>query len=313
MGGASIKTADTLLTRALDIHNLARAWQAVEENGGISGTDHVSIQVWRRNWEERLINLSRAVHGHTYKPQKLRERRIPKSSPGEFWVLKIPTVTDRVLQRAAAQILIPLFETMFLDCSYGYRPQRGLQQALQAILVHRVNNRRWVLDADIDACFDSIDHELLLRFLESDLPDDSLIPLIQSWLGVCGTSTSRGIPQGSPISPLLSNVYLHRLDLALTQSGWKLVRYADDFIILDEDQQQIQRACDQARTALNEISLRLDPVKTSIISFEQGFTFLGIHFYQDSYEYVWEKKTIHVEGDEVDWLFSHYGPEGYSS
>lgn len=299
----------TILQQVIDVENLTIAWDAVAENDGIPGTDSVSIVRWRRNWEERLVKLAQEVKRGSYHPHKLRIRRIPKRSAAGFRVLRIPTVTDRVLQRAALQVLMPLFEREFLDCSFGYRPGRGLKNAVERIVLLRENGYQHVLDADIDAFFDSVDHELLLRFLESDLPDNSLLPLIRSWLQVGATSEKHtlGIPQGSPISPLFANVYLHRFDKALERSGANLIRYADDFLVLCSCAEKIEQTRALVERALWSLDLRLEMSKTKNTNFEEGFKFLGVHFLRDTYSYAWEDKKIIVKGDDVDWLFSRYG------
>ncbi|HOU45075.1 MAG TPA: reverse transcriptase domain-containing protein [Anaerolineaceae bacterium] len=304
-------TGINLLQQALQPDVLRRAWVTIAENDGIPGVDSISIQRWRRNWEERLVELAKSVRSNTYQPHKLRLRHIPKRKPGEFRTLRIPTVTDRVLQRAVADVLMPFFEARFLDCSFGYRPGRSLKQAVQRILIHRANDRTHVLDADIDAFFDSVDHELLQRFLQADLPDDSLLPLISKWLEKSrgSSAASRGIPMGSPLSPLLANVFLHRLDLSATGLGYHLVRYADDFIILVESEAEARLAYTDVQAILQDLLLAYEPQKTRLTSFTEGFTFLGVHFTSDTYSYSWEQKRIEVEGNEVDALFSDFGPE----
>lgn len=299
----------TLLDLVLDLENLTRAWDAVADNAGISGTDNVSIVRWRRNWEERLIDLARAVRCNCYQPHKLRTRKIPKRRRAGYRVLRIPTVTDRVLQRACAQVLMPMYESCFLDTSFGYRPGRGLREAVQKIITLRENGYSFALSADIDAFFDTVDHELLLRFLQNDLPDESLLYLIQSWLAIGAASDVRtvGIPQGSPISPLLANIYLHRFDLSMRVNGLNLVRYADDFVILFCHVDEKEKVFNIVENALLALALKLEPLKTFMTSFEEGFTFLGVRFYRDEYSYTWEDKEISVSGDEVDWLFSKYG------
>jgi group II intron reverse transcriptase/maturase len=211
----------TLLDRALLLDNMRRAWNEVDENQGVGGIDRVSLQVWRRNYEERLMQLISQVRTNTYKPRKLRLRRIPKKIPGETRTLRIPTIDDRVLQRAFLNVLQPVFERRFLDCSYGYRWKRSVRNAVERILVLRENDRRWVLDADIDEFFGSVDHKLLLEFLQKDLPDDSLLPWIRRWLALgCPAPGCRtGIPLGSPLSPLWANIFLHRLDLAIVRDS----------------------------------------------------------------------------------------------
>lgn len=301
----------TLLRRAVALGNLSRAWEEVAENKGIPGVDNVSIKRWRRNREERIHTLARQVLTGTYRPRKLRLRRIPKKTPGEWRQLRIPTVTDRVLQRAVLQVLYPIYEPRFLDCSYGYRPGRSLADAVQRIILLRVNEYEHVLDADIDDFFNQVDHAILLDFLRRDLPDQSLLGLIRAWLkiGRSSRTEARGIPMGSPLSPLLANVYLHRMDVSIQELGYPLVRYADDFLVFAETEAGIRLAYRYVEKALARLKLVYEPAKTRLTTFEDGFTFVGVWFQGDSYEYEWEGKRIEVSGEEVDWLFSRYGPE----
>lgn len=299
-----------LLDRVLEAHNLRRAWTEVAENQGIAGVDDVSIRRWRRNWEERLVDLARAVRCSRYKPARLRVRRVPKKEPGEWRVLRIPTVTDRVLQRAVLHVLHDVYEPWFLPCSYGYRPGRSLKDAVQRIVDLREGSRAWVLDADIDACFDSVDHGRLAAILADDIDDPPLLSLIRGWLKAARLhpDAARGIPMGSPLSPLLANVYLHPLDRELTNRRRDLVRYADDFIVLTLTRPDAEAAYREVEALLADLKLRYEPRKTQITSFEQGFVFLGVRFYRDTYSYEWQGKEIEVEGGQVDWLFNQYGP-----
>ncbi len=300
-----------LLQQALSPDILRLAWNEVEENQGVGGTDGVSLKAWRRNWEERLANLAAAVRANTYQPHKLRLRKIPKRDRREMRSLRIPTIDDRVLQRAVLEVLHPVFEPRFLDCSFGYRPRRGLRDAVQRIIVLRENGYRFVLDADIDAFFDNVDHELLLTFLQNDLPDDSLLPLIRRWLALGCVAPGRavGIPLGSPLSPLLANVYLHRLDRSLVNGGWELTRYADDFLVFAESEGRVERARAETANILAHLRLGFEPSKTRPASFEAGFDFLGVHFVGDEYHYTFLDKEVKVDGNQVDFLFGLYGPE----
>ncbi|MEW6716433.1 MAG: reverse transcriptase domain-containing protein [Chloroflexota bacterium] len=300
-----------LLEQSLRMDNLRMAWEEIAENKGIAGVNGISIRVWRRNWEERLVNLAQAVYANTYKPHKLRLRRVPKRNRRELRRLRIPTVTDRVLQRAVLQVLYPVFEPYFLDCSFGYRPGRSLYQAVQQIIVLRENGYRWVLDADIDAFFDNVDQHLLLDYLHCDLPDTSLMPLITRWLKL-GSSHPRheiGIPLGSPLSPLWANVFLHRLDVAVTGKGWNIIRYADDFLVFAANQRELQEIYQGVETILSSLNLRYEPSKTRLASFDSGFDFLGVHFTSDTYSFIFREKEIEISGDEINWLFSCYSPE----
>lgn len=301
----------TLLKKALQIDNLRQAWNEVAENKGSPGTDNISIRVWQRNWEERLIQLAQAVRSNQYRPARLRKRRIPKTISSKWRTLHIPSVTDRVLQRAVLQQLYPIYEPKFLDGSFGYRPGRSLKDAVRHISHLRRQGYSWVLDADIDNFFHEIDHALLCNFLRQDLPDDSLLPLIQIWLKADQITphVAKGIPMGSPLSPILANLYLHRLDQYLAQLQYPLIRYADDFIVLTHNQMDCRQSYDDVEECLQMLHLRYQPAKTQITTFAQGFDFLGVHFEEGYYWYSWEGKRIEVQDDQTDWLFSGYGPD----
>lgn len=300
-----------LWEKILDLDNLTQAWEETQKNKGMPGVDDISIERWQRNWEERIINLISEVRSGRYKPSRMRIRRIPKRKPGEWRVLRIPTVTDRVLMRAVLQVLHEIYEPIFLDCSFGYRPGRSLKDAVQRVLDLRNQDYLWILDADIDACFDSLDHELLLRLLEKDVADQKVINLIAAWLeaGAVKKRASRGVPMGSPISPILTNVYLHPLDATLMQRGRKLIRYADDFIVLEKTEENARESYDEVYQLLLELNLKYEPSKTRISSFEQGFTYLGVHFLKSTYSYCYLEKQVEVTGDQVDILFSDYMPD----
>ncbi len=300
-----------LLNRILNLDNLREAWEEVAENRGMAGVDDVSIRRWRRTWEERLVNLARDVRANRYKPGKLRVRRIPKRVGNEYRTLRIPTVTDRVLQRAVLQVLYDSYEPLFLRCSFGYRPGKSLRNAVQYIIVQREAGFTWVLDADIDAFFDNVDQPLLLDLLAQQIGDAQLLLLIAGWLaqGRPKPDLARGIPQGSPLSPLLANVYLHPLDVGLTDGGWRPVRYADDFVAFATTQAEAEAAYRRTEALLADLRLRYEPTKTRISSFAAGFEFLGVLFEDDVYRYRWEDKLITVDDTTVDWLFGDYGPE----
>ena len=300
-----------LIDQVLARDNLRAAWEEVAENKGAPGVDEVSIRRWRRNWEERLVNLARAVRANTYKPQSLRRFSQPKKSGG-YRHFAIPTVTDRVLQRAVLRMLDDQFEGVFLDCSYGYRSGRSVADAVRQIVLLRENGFRWVLDGDIDECFDSLDHELMLRFFEWEVHDPLVRRLVRQWLkvGRRDPDVPRGIPLGAVISPLLCNVYLHRLDLRLIELRYRLVRYADDFCVFCKNERRTRQAWSDVAEILEGLRLRLEPNKTRIASFDQGFEYLGVWFKRDEYSYQWEDKRIEVKGG-FDWLFYDYMPDGY--
>jgi len=300
-----------LLCRAFALPNLRTAWKKVAANGGVAGADDVSLRRFARDWEKNLLALQQAVRANTYTPKRLRRFRLRK--PGGGWrVISVPTVADRVLQRAVLNALEWRLDRAFLDCSFGYRPKRGLQDAVDQIIAYRNVGLTWLLDADIDAFFDSLDHELLLRFLKEDVSDPSILNLIALWLKVGCRDAARavGTPLGSPISPLLSNVYLHRFDRVMCDAGWRLVRYADDFIIQCPAKGEAEEARRFAAWALKQLRLRLEPGKTRVTSCEEGFDFLGVHFEGNAYTYLWKNKRVTVKGERDVWSFP-YPPEGY--
>jgi group II intron reverse transcriptase/maturase len=296
----------------LAMENLTAAWEEVASKKGAAGIDEVSIKRWRRNWEERLVNLAAAVRANTYKPRRPRRFYVPKPD-GSPRQLSILTVTDRVLQRAVLRVVDDCFDRHFLDCSCGYRQGRGLRDAVQAILDHRDAGRQCVLDGDIDECFDSLDHGLLMEFVQEELDDPIVLRLLEQWLRIGRRDPERavGIPLGAVISPLLCNVYLHRLDMGLTERGYLPVRYADDFCIFCDSRTEVEAAWRDTERILAGLKLQLEPRKTAITHFDEGFDYLGVHFYRDTYSFLCENKRIEVKGDFDRQLFYDYVPDGY--
>ena len=300
-----------IFNRILEYDNMLSASEAVLDKKGIAGVDHITWKKWRRNQEERVLNLIDSVRCNTYKPRNLRTRFIPKSKPGEWRRLRIPTITDRVLQRAVLQVLYQIFEPIFHDCSYAYRPGRGLQDAVERIIVLRECDYQHVLDADIDDFFNSVDRAILLSQLEKYIDDYPVMNLLKLWLsnGAVGPGNKIGIAMGSPISPLFANLYLHPLDDYLIENGYAMVRYADDFIVLFEAENTARFVYEQVAEILESMKLKYEPSKTRLTTFEEGFDFIGLHFMGDSYSYSANQKRIEVHGNQVDFLFKDYHPD----
>jgi len=297
-----------MIEQVLDWPNLVDAWDDVQRRGGAAGVDRVSIRRWGRNWEERLVELRRAVMTNTYRPAPLKRFDVPKKGGGRRHLANL-TVTDKVLQRAVLNVLDELLDPLFLPCSYGYRKGRSTADAVEALCVSRDEGLVWVLDSDIDECFDSLDHTLLMALVAEQVQDPIVLRLIDRWLlaGRRAPDLPVGVPLGAVLSPLLCNLYLHRLDVALVDAGWRPIRYADDFVVPCRTEEEANRARQDTATALARIKLQLEPRKTAVVSFETGFDYLGVHFEGDHYSYVWENKRIVVEGDFPDFLFA-YGP-----
>jgi group II intron reverse transcriptase/maturase len=270
------------------------------------------VRRFARNWEANLRRIRDQVWTNRYRPAKLRRRAVPKRRGEGQRLIAIPIVADRVLQRAVLNVIDDLFDREFLDCSYGYRAGRGLRDAVAALLRYRDRGLTWVLDADIDDCFASLDHELLEGFLRKKIEDPVVMGLMRAWLrvGRRHKNPDRGIALGSAVSPLCCNVYLHQLDWELVRNRWALARYADDFVSCCPSRKQAEKVQDVVVDILAELRLHLEPTKTRITSFDEGFEFLGVRFYRDTYSFTWEDKVVEVEGPVPTWLWS-YMPDRY--
>lgn len=388
-----------LMKQICAMPNLVAAWRAVRSNIALSrrayscGVDEVSVAAFEQQWEANLAELARSMLEGHYQP--LPPRRVQVRKPdGRKRTIGVLAVRDRIAQRAAHQVLCPLFEEQFLDCSYGFRPGRGVEHALHRVLCYHQAGCEWVFDGDVAACFDTLDHGLLMRFVAEAVHERPVLQLIEAWLeagvletdaqvyripgawerlldGVAGRlrrPSSRSLPypieeeggpedlmgddgwqrrellrqvgtdallaglavtrpalgrvlprlrrlarrkgvvwsaaglagvgalgatwlflqrlaprphgalQGGALSPLLANIYLHRFDQAMTDAGENLVRFADDFVLCCPTQEAAGRAGERAARELAALRLRLNPAKTRVVSFRQGFNFLGHRF-----------------------------------
>ena len=270
------------------------AWVNVAKNQGAPGIDGVSIDDIKgrgpEGVESFLKELAEEVRAEIYRPQPLRRVNIPKAGkPGEIRPLGIPALRDRVLMSAAKLILEPIFEADFKPVSFGFRPKRNAHQALEEIRLTANKGAHWVLDADIKSCFDEIDHDALMTLIERRVSDRAMLKLLRSWLragsieGGVYSETELGAPQGSPISPLLANIALTVLDEALIRAGrqtGKIIRYADDWVVLCPTRERDEMARSIAEETLAPLGLRLHPVKTRIVNLRkgaEGLDFLGFH------------------------------------
>lgn len=314
--------------------NLLAAWEKVRENRGCAGTDFQEIEDFEALLEEELEKLRMEVLEGTYCPRPLLRVWVEKEGKPPR-PLAVPAVRDRVLQTAVAFALTPVFEAEFEDCSFAYRKGRSVNQAVERILSLRSQGYHWVVDADIASFFDEIDHVLLMEEVEKLVPDETLLALIRKWIA-CEISEDgvilqicEGIPQGSPLSPLLSNLYLDHLDEALLENGLRLVRFADDFLVLCKSREQAENALDLTEDVLSELRLQINADKTRIVDFDTGFRFLGVQFvrslavkaqaeeafslpFEDELSGEWaEKAVLSFQGPEEEGLAADFssGPE----
>lgn len=277
----------TLLDNLLSHASLTAAWRRVWENDGGPGADGVTLETFSQSILSELATLKREVRSETYFPGNLREIELPR--PGrQPRLLGVPCVRDRVLQTAAALVISPLIDPEFSPESHAYRPGHSVADAIAQVITARNDGFLWVVDADISDYFDSIPHAALLERLAAALPDNSLHALFEIWLktptevGLSLRPRTGGLPQGAPISPLFSNLYLDRFDKRIAGANQRFVRYADDFVILCQSCDDAENALETADSLLREDGLELNYSKTRLTTFAQGFDFLGIHFAGDT-------------------------------
>jgi len=261
--------------------DFAAAWQRVQEKAGMPGADGVSVRAFARAATANLRALTARLASEQYRPDPLRLAEAEKKSGGRRLLL-IPTVADRVAQSAAALWLSAKWNPHFDRASFAYRPGLGVHDALRSLAALRDRGYQWVLDADIRSFFDSIDHELLFEKLTRWLGAGSpLLGWIGSWVaaavwdGAAVRCLARGVPQGSPLSPLLANFYLDEFDQRLRRTGVQFVRYADDFLVLARSPFELAQSRTVVEEALKELRLNLSEEKTRTTTFEQWFRFLG--------------------------------------
>jgi RNA-directed DNA polymerase len=265
---------------------LAAAWTRVWANRGAAGVDGVSLERFEARSQEYLAELSAALRTGSYRPQPVKRVEIPKGDGGTR-PLGIPVVKDRIVQTAVKLVIEPIFEAMFRPTSYGFRPGRGCHDGLREVDALIKAGFTYVVDADLQSYFDSIPHERLMRLVEERISDGRVLDLLRGWLGqdiLRGLERWRptaGTPQGAVISPLLANIYLHPLDERMAALGYRMVRYADDFVVLCESREAADAALAEIRRWVAENGLGLHPDKTRVGDCRQpgeGFEFLGYRF-----------------------------------
>lgn len=291
-----------LFQQACNYDSLFLAWQRVLENHGCRGSDGLTIERYGENIESRLAALSKDLAESRYHPFPLLRFAVPKKKRASFRFLSVPAVRDRIAQAAVYLVTKELFEAEFEDTSHAYREGRGLRTAFQQIKQLYDKGYRYAVDADIDAFFDNVDHDLLMEKLQTVIQEPELIRLFRKWIkaevydGERIWTLEKGIPQGSVVSPILANLFLDELDETFMSFDRKVVRFADDFLVLSKSESEADENIELTNMILDELHLDLNPVKTTIVSFERGFRFLGTIFLgRDVYWPEWQKNERSYE------------------
>ena len=290
VGAQSVETREVgeqdgadLLERILSRDNLNRAYKRVRANHGAPGIDGMTIEEalpWLREHREELLDNIRLGK---YKPQPVRRKEIPKPDGG-VRKLGIPTVVDRIIQQAIAQQLTPIYEPLFSDGSYGYRPGRSAQQAIQKVKECAEQGYTQAVLVDLSKYFDTLNHEFLMNLLRKQIHDKRVIELIKRYLksGVMENetkvNTEEGSPQGGPLSPLLANIYLNEFDQEMLNRGVPVIRYADDIVVLAKSKRAAERLLESSRKYLEgKLKLKMNAEKSKVVSVFaiRNFKFLG--------------------------------------
>ena len=259
---------------------MATAFRNVKRNRGAAGIDKVSIGLYEKNLLQNLLSLMQRLKDRSFRPLPLRRVHIPKGD-GKTRPLGIPAVGDRVAQEVLRLLLSPLFEPIFHDDSYGFRPARNCHMAVERVLEFHRQGHTHVLDADIKGFFDNIPHPVIMAAVAAEVADGNILRIVEQFLtaGVMEEGvfqpTRVGTPQGGVISPLLANIALNSLDWRLHGAGFRFVRYADDFVVLCQTEAQVKEAHVLVQEHLNRVGLALSAEKTKMTQFREGFAFLG--------------------------------------
>ena len=271
----------SLIDKVYSRKNLELAWEKVKRNHGSGGIDGVTIEKFEEKKEYYLAMLHQKLRDGTYQPKPVKRVEIPKSGDG-VRKLGIPCVMDRVVQQALVQRMETIFEARFVDCSYGYRKGRAPRDAMRKVWRELQAGYLWIVDADLRQFFDTIDQEKLIDLIAEEISDGRVLQLVRDILrsgvveGGCWQPTLTGVPQGGVASPLWSNIFLTPFDRAMTEKGFRLTRWADDWVVVCRTRGEAQRALAYAdRFLREELGVEPHPDKTRIVHVRQGFEFLG--------------------------------------
>ena len=316
----------SLIDKVYDRRTLKAAWKRVASNKGAAGVDRISIKRFRSKVQCYLEELERDLREGTYRPHPVKRVNIPKDGK-KTRPLGIPTVKDRIVQTALKMVLEPIFENEFLSISYGFRPKRGCKDALKEVDRLLKEGYTWVVDADVKSYFDTIPHDRLLELIKERVSDGKVLQLIGLFLNqeimedMKFWTPIKGTPQGAVLSPLLANVYLHQLDLTLHRYRHKIIRYADDFVVLCRGKEEAEEVLAEIQLWIDQNGLQLSQEKTHIghcLEDGQGFEFLGYRF-EGGRRYVRSKslkkfkdnirsKTRRTRGDSIEDIISDLNP-----
>ena len=275
--------ARDLMEAILDRNNLNRAYQRVKRNRGAAGIDGMTVEEALPWLKEHKRELLQNIREGSYMPSPVRRKEIPKPDGG-VRKLGIPTVVDRVIQQAIAQKLQSIWEPLFSDSSYGYRPNRSAQQAVRQVERYAEQGYRYTVSVDLSKYFDTLNHELLMDLLHRQIQDMRVLGLIKKYLksGVLENGivckTEKGSPQGGPLSPLLANIYLNEFDWEMRRRGVRMVRYADDIVVFAKSKRAAERLLESCRRYLEgKLKLRMNTEKSKVTSIfsTRNFKFLG--------------------------------------
>ena len=276
----------SLIDKVYRAETLKEAWQKVAGNGGAAGVDGQSVKQFAAQAERYLKELSVALERGTYRPMPVRRVEIAKGG-GKQRPLGIPVVKDRIVQTALKFVLEPIFEREFLGMSYGFRPGRGCKDALREVEGWLKEGYIFVVDADLRSYFDTIPHGRLMERVKEQVNDGRVVALIEAFLqqdiikDMERWTPVGGTPQGAVVSPLLANIYLHALDCQMKQKGYRMVRYADDFVVLCRSAEEAEAALAEVKAWVEANGLSLNAEKTHVGDCRQegeGFEFLGYRF-----------------------------------
>ena len=276
----------SLIDKVWRDRTLQAAWKQVKSRRGAAGIDGTSIARFEAQAAKYLGEIAEQLKTGQYRAEAVRRVEIPKAGGGSR-PLGIPTVKDRVVQAAVKRVIEPIFESRFCDASYGFRPGRGCKDALRAVDGWLKQGYTHVVDADLKSYFDSIPHERLLARVAERISDGRVLGLIDSWLKqdivqeLKRWTPTGGTPQGAVLSPLLANIYLHPLDQHMLARGYRMVRYADDFVVLCQSAHDAQQALAEVQGWMQDNGLELNMDKTHVgdcLQKGQGFEFLGYRF-----------------------------------